>query len=48
MCVHIPVFGAFEPVQDVGAAGVVDLVEWMGVRLLHSYCITGEENQTRV
>lgn len=38
--VLIPVSGAFEPVKDVGAAGVVDLVKWMGVRLLHSHCIT--------
>lgn len=38
MC--IPVSRAFEPVEDVGASGVVNLVKWMGIRLLHSHCIT--------
>lgn len=37
--VSVPVSGAFEPVEDVGAAGVVDLVKWMSVGLLHSHCI---------
>lgn len=35
----IPVSGAFEPVEDVGAAGVVDLVKRVSVRLLHSHGI---------
>lgn len=33
----IPVPGAFEPVEDVGAAGVVDLVKRVSVRLLYSH-----------
>lgn len=31
--------GAFEPVEDVGASGIVDLVKRMSVRLLNSHCI---------
>lgn len=43
----VPVSGAFEPVEDVGAAGVVDLVEWMSVGLLDSHCVaTGRQNTT--
>lgn len=34
-----PVSGAFEPVEDVGAAGVVNLVERVSVRLLNSHSI---------
>lgn len=34
--------GTFEPVEDVSAAGVVDLVEGMSVRLLHRHCIAAE------
>lgn len=46
-CASIPVSGAFEPVEDVGAARVVDLVKWMSVRLLHGHCIAkGKENTT--
>lgn len=44
--VSIPVSGAFEPVKDVGAAGVVDLVKWMSVRLLHSHCVAGGKENT--
>lgn len=36
---------AFEPVEDVGAAGVVDLIERVGVRLLHGDSITAENNK---
>lgn len=32
-----PVSGALEPVEDVGAAGVVDLIVGMSVRLLHRH-----------
>lgn len=39
MSVFVPVSGAFEPVEDVGAAGVVDLIKWMSIRLLDSHCI---------
>lgn len=39
LCVFIPVSGAFKPVEDIGAAGVVHLVKRMGIRLLHSHCI---------
>lgn len=42
----IPVSGAFEPVEDVGAAGVVDLVKRMSVRLLHGHCIARETEDT--
>lgn len=31
----VPMSGAFEPVEDVSAAGVVDLVEGVSVGLLH-------------
>lgn len=31
---------AFEPVEDVSAAGVVNLVIWMSVRLLHCHRVT--------
>lgn len=34
--------GAFEPVEDVGAAGVVDLVKRVGVRLLNCHGVTVE------
>lgn len=34
--------GAFEPVEDVGAAGVVDLVKRVSVRLLNGDGITAE------
>ncbi len=42
----LPVSGAFEPVEDVGAAGVVNLIKWMSVRLLHSHCIAVETENT--
>lgn len=38
----VPVPGAFEPVEDVGASGVVDLVEWMSVGLLHGHRVAAE------
>lgn len=34
--------GAFEPVEDVGAAGVVNLVERVSVRLLNGDGIAAE------
>lgn len=34
--------GAFEPVEDVGAAGVVDLVKGVSVRLLDCHGVTAE------
>lgn len=37
-----PVFGALEPVEDVGAAGVVHLVEGVRVRLLDGDGVTVE------
>lgn len=37
-----PVSGALEPVEDVGAAGVVDLVERVGVRLLDGHGVAAE------
>jgi len=42
----LPVPGALEPVEDVGAAGVVDLVEWMGVGLLHRHRIAAQSQRT--
>lgn len=36
-----PVFGALEPVEDVAAAGVINLIERVGVGLLHCHRITG-------
>lgn len=36
--------GAFEPVEDVGAAGVVNLVEGVGIGLLHGDCIAANTN----
>lgn len=33
---------ALEPVEDVGAAGVVDLVEGMSVGLLHCHSVAAE------
>lgn len=35
-----PVSGALEPVEDVGAAGVINLIERVGVRLLHRHRVT--------
>lgn len=35
-----PVSGAFKPVEDVGAPGVVDLVKRMSIGLLNSHCVT--------
>lgn len=37
--VNIPVSRAFEPVEDVCAAGVIDLVEWVSVGFLHSHSV---------
>lgn len=39
----VPVSGALEPVEDVGAAGVVDLVEGVSVGLLHRHGVAAEE-----
>lgn len=38
-----PVSGAFEPVEDVGAAGVVNLVKRVSVRLLNGDGITAKK-----
>lgn len=42
----VPVSGAFEPVEDVGAAGVVDLVERVSVRLLHRHRVAARTEDT--
>lgn len=42
-----PVPGAFEPVEDVGAAGVVDLVERVSVGLLHRHGVAARGGRTR-
>lgn len=42
----VPVSGAFEPVEDVGAAGVVDLVERMSVGLLHRHRVAERTEDT--
>lgn len=34
-----PVSGAFKPIEDVGASGVVDLVKRMSIGLLNSHCV---------
>jgi len=34
-----PVSGAFKPIEDVGASGVVDLVKRMSVGLLNCHCV---------
>lgn len=39
----VPVSGALEPVEDVGAASVVDLVEGMSVGLLHRHGVAAAE-----
>lgn len=38
----VPVPGALKPVEDVGAAGVVDLVEGVSVGLLHRHGVAAE------
>lgn len=38
----VPVSRALEPVEDVGAAGVVDLVEGVSVGLLHRHSVAAE------
>lgn len=38
-----PVSGAFKPIEDVGAPGVVDLVKRMSVGLLNSHCVAESE-----
>lgn len=38
----VPVSGALKPVEDVGAAGVVDLVEGVSVGLLHRHGVAAE------
>lgn len=42
-----PVSGAFKPVEDVGAPGVVDLVKRMSIGLLNSHCVTERERPRR-
>ncbi len=44
--VHTPVLSAFEPVENVCAAGVVNLIERMSKRLLHRHRITAEQTHT--
>lgn len=39
---------AFKPVEDVGAPGVVDLVEWVSVGLLHGHGIANRQESTQV
>lgn len=39
--------GAFKPVENVGAPGVVDLVEWVSVRLLHGHCIAKKRTKAK-
>lgn len=40
--------GAFEPVEDVGAAGVVDLVKRVSIRLLYSHSVAaGREDANK-
>lgn len=38
---------AFKPVEDVGASGVVDLVEWVSVGLLHGHCIASKRTKAK-
>lgn len=38
---YSPVSGAFKPVEDVSAAGVINLIIRMGVGLLHCHRVTG-------
>lgn len=40
--------GAFKPVEDVGAPGVVDLVEWVSVGLLHGHGVAKRRESTQV
>lgn len=40
--------GAFKPVEDVGAPGVVDLVEWVSVGLLHGHGIANKQESKQV
>lgn len=42
---EVPVSCAFEPVEDVCASGVVDLVEWVSVGFLNSHSVA--ERQKR-
>ncbi len=42
-----PVSGALEPVKDVGAAGVINLIKGMGVRLLHCHWVTETTGRER-
>ncbi len=44
--VHTPVLSAFEPVKDVCAAGVVNLIERVSKWLLHRHRITAEQTHT--
>lgn len=39
--------GAFKPVEDVGAPGVVDLVEWVSVGLLHGHRIAKKRTKAK-
>lgn len=39
--------GAFKPVEDVSAPGVVDLVEWVSVGLLHGHCIAKKRTKAK-
>lgn len=40
---NVPVPGAFKPVEDVCASGVVDLVEWVSVGFLDSHSVAKKD-----
>lgn len=42
---NLPVPGAFKPVEDVSAPGVVDLVKWVRVGLLDGHGIAWGERR---
>lgn len=43
-----PMPRAFKPVEDVGAPGVVDLVKWVSVGLLHSHGIANNKKAKKL
>lgn len=42
-----PMPRAFKPVEDVGASGVVDLVKWVCIGLLHGHCIARNKTKAK-
>ena len=42
-----PVSGALKPVEDVAAAGVINLIKGVGVRLLHRHRVTARGREER-